>query len=115
MFPSLSDANVWASLVKNAVTASVPSEPAVPPSTLNTFIESVKPSLVAEIVTGNLSLSEPKPPELVAAENDKLPLTIPLKLESTSLLSKLKLVMFVPSAPVIVISPLPIVALFKFC
>ena len=93
------------------VTASVPSVPAVPPSTLNIFIESVKPSLVAEMVT----LSEPKPPALVFAENDKLPLTIPLKLESTSLASKVKLVMFVPSAPVIVISPLPIVALFKFC
>ena len=102
-------------MVKKVVTASVPSEPAVPPSTLNTFIESVKPSLVADIVTGNLSLSEPKPPAEVAAENDKLPLTIPLKSESTFVLLKVNPVMFVPSAPVIVTSPLPIVALFKFC
>ena len=119
--PLFKAANVWFSLVRNTVTASapsvpgvpsvpsdpsepgVPSVPDVPPSTLNTFIESVKSSFVTDMVTGNFALSEFKPPALVFAENDKLPLTIPEPSE-TLVSFKLNPVILVSSAPVIVIS-----------
>ena len=65
--------------------------------------ESVKSSFVTDMVTGNFALSEFKPPALVFAENDKLPLTIPEPSE-TLVSFKLNPVILVSSAPVIVIS-----------
>ena len=60
------------------MTASEPSEPSEPPSTLNTVTESVSESLVQEIVNGKLLLAPFKPPLLNPPVNDTLPLTIPL-------------------------------------
>ena len=113
--PSLSAVKVWDSLVRNVVTASVPSAPAVPsapPSTLKSLIESLNPSLVTEMVTGKLDLVEFNPPLFNAPVNDILPDDIPLCLPLlfvTLLLSKSKFVTL-PPAVEIVISELPIAA-----
>ena len=100
-------------ICKKAVTASAPSEPSEPPSTLNTFIESVNESFVQDIVIGKLVLAPFNPPTLNAPVYDILPLTIPVPSE-TSLLSNEKLVTELLSAVVIVISDDCIVS-FKFC
>ena len=112
-------------MVRNVVTASVPSVPAAPsepsvpsepPSTLNTFIESDKPSLETDTVTGKFVLVEFNPPLFRAPVNDILPDDIPLcfpPLLVTPLLSNPKLVTLPPAVD-IVISPLPIAA-FRFC
>ena len=112
--PSFWEGNVWDSFVRNAVTASEPSEP---PSTLNTVTESVSESLVQEIVNGKLLLAPFKPPLLNPPVNDTLPLTIPLFWfvpPPTLLLSNEKFVTVLLSAVVIVISDDWITS-FRFC
>ena len=118
--PSFWAANVWASFVKNAVTASVPSvpsDPVEPPSTLKTFIVSDNESFETSIVTGKFNLLEFNPPAFKLLENDILPDDIPLcfpLLFVTLLLSNEKLVTLESRAVLIVIS-LAATASDKFC
>ena len=91
--PSVLYVNDWLTIVKLTALASTPADPdapaepdtpaepdgpCTPPSILNIVVESdnIDPD-ETDIVTGNNDLFDPKPPLLVAAVNDKLPLPIP--------------------------------------
>ena len=107
ILPLKSAANVWDSLVKNAVTASEPaepSEPVSPPTILNILDESLKESLDTAILSGKS--------DLLNDENGNANVLVPVPLLTEP--PNDGVVNVAPPAFVIVISDVAIVPL-KFC